>query len=45
MTDAARAAFDRAEGEGVHPRLGAYLVAVERVAEACVDRGWVKLGC
>jgi glutamate dehydrogenase (NAD(P)+) len=28
------------EGRGVHTRLAAYLVAVERVAEACRLRGW-----
>jgi glutamate dehydrogenase (NAD(P)+) len=30
-----------AERHGVHPRLGGYLVAVARVAEAVRLRGWV----
>jgi glutamate dehydrogenase (NAD(P)+) len=42
MTDA----FDAVEAvrveRNVHPRLAAYVVAVERVIEACRDRGWVK---
>jgi glutamate dehydrogenase/leucine dehydrogenase len=30
-----------AQNKSVHNRLAAYLVAVERVADACKLRGWV----
>ncbi len=45
MTAACEAVYARREKEGVHTRQAAYLVAVERVAEACETRGWVKRGC
>ena len=41
MTDAFHAVWDMAESEKVHMRLAAYLVAVQRVAQATRDRGWV----
>jgi glutamate dehydrogenase (NAD(P)+) len=41
MTAAFHAVHKMAENQGVHNRLAAYLVAVQRVAEACVLRGWV----
>ena len=41
MSDAFHAVYQRAQGEGVNMRLAAYLVAVERVAEAVRLRGWV----
>jgi glutamate dehydrogenase (NAD(P)+) len=41
MTDAFHAVNDMADREKVHMRLAAYLVAVQRVAQACRDRGWV----
>ena len=42
MTTAFRAAHDTANSAGTHMRLGAYLVAVQRVAEAVKLRGWVN---
>ena len=41
MTAAFHAVYDRRSKYNVHTRLAAYLVAVERVAEACQLRGWV----
>ena len=41
MTSAFHAVHKMAQSMGVHNRLGAYLVAVQRVAEACKLRGWV----
>lgn len=41
MTAAFDAVFERRAKYGVHSRLAAYLVAVERVAKACEERGWV----
>jgi len=41
MTAAFHAVHDMAQAKGVHNRLAAYLVAVERVAEAAKLRGWV----
>jgi glutamate dehydrogenase (NAD(P)+) len=32
---------ETAQEHGVHNRVGAYVVAVSRVAEACRLRGWV----
>jgi glutamate dehydrogenase (NAD(P)+) len=40
MTSAFTTVFMRRAREEVHTRLAAYLVSVERVAEACVTRGW-----
>ncbi|TAH38261.1 MAG: Glu/Leu/Phe/Val dehydrogenase [Planctomycetota bacterium] len=42
ITNAFQAMQATARREKVHPRLAAYLVALERVGEACVARGWVK---
>ena len=41
MTAAFHAVHKMAQDKGVHNRLAAYLVAVQRVAEACKLRGWV----
>lgn len=41
MTSAFSAVYAMRESKGVHTRLAAYLVAVERVALACKLRGWV----
>jgi glutamate dehydrogenase (NAD(P)+) len=41
MTKAYQSIYSAAQGSKVHPRLGAMLVAVSRVAEACKLRGWV----
>jgi glutamate dehydrogenase (NAD(P)+) len=41
MTAAFHAVHKMAQEKGVHNRLAAYLVAVQRVAEACKLRGWV----
>jgi glutamate dehydrogenase (NAD(P)+) len=41
MTAAFHAVHNMAQEEGVHNRLAAYLVAVQRVTEACKLRGWV----
>ena len=40
MTAAFNAVFDMRREMNVHSRLAAYLVAVNRVAEACRTRGW-----
>lgn len=40
MTAAFRAVFEMRREMNVHSRLAAYLVAVNRVAEACRSRGW-----
>jgi glutamate dehydrogenase (NAD(P)+) len=42
MTTAFRAVHEMAERRKVHNRLAAYLVSVQRVAEAVALRGWVK---
>jgi glutamate dehydrogenase (NAD(P)+) len=41
MTTAFRNVYERAEREKVALRDAAYLIAVERVAHACRERGWV----
>ncbi len=41
MTAAFHAVHEAAQEHGVHNRMGAYVVAVGRVAEACKLRGWV----
>jgi glutamate dehydrogenase (NAD(P)+) len=41
MTNAFNAVYDMMVKEKVHPRLAAYLVSVNRVAEAVKLRGWV----
>jgi glutamate dehydrogenase (NAD(P)+) len=41
MTAAFHAVHKMAQNKSVHNRLAAYLVAVERVADACKLRGWV----
>jgi glutamate dehydrogenase (NAD(P)+) len=41
MTAAFHAVHDEAQRRGVSNRMGAYVVAVGRVAEACHLRGWV----
>jgi glutamate dehydrogenase (NAD(P)+) len=41
MTAAFHAVHETAQKHGVHNRMGAYVVAVSRVAEACRLRGWV----
>ena len=41
MTDAFHAVWETAEREKVHMRLAAYLVSVQRVAQAVRDRGWL----
>ena len=41
MTTAFRAVEHMRQEKRVHPRLAAYLVSVDRVAEACRARGWV----
>ena len=41
MTSAFTAVHERAEREPVALRDAAYLIAVERVAHACRERGWV----
>lgn len=43
MTDAFRAFFEMRKSKKVHSRLAAYLVAVDRVAQACRARGWAKV--
>lgn len=42
MTTAYHAVHQMAEARKIHNRLAAYLVAVQRVAEATAIRGWVK---
>ncbi len=41
MTAAFHAVHEMAQKHGVHNRMGAYVVAVARVAEVCKLRGWV----
>ena len=41
MTAAFHAVHETAQKYGIHNRMGAYVVAVARVAEACKLRGWV----
>jgi glutamate dehydrogenase len=41
MTNAFRAVHDRAEQDQVSLRDAAYLIAIDRVAQACHERGWV----
>ena len=41
MTDAFSAVWEMTAREKIHMRLAAYLVAVERVAQAVRDRGWL----
>jgi glutamate dehydrogenase (NAD(P)+) len=41
MTEAFKAVHERAEAEEVYLRDAAYLIAVDRVAHACRERGWV----
>ena len=41
MTDAFASVHEMAQKMKVHNRLGAYMVAVARVAQACKIRGWV----
>jgi glutamate dehydrogenase/leucine dehydrogenase len=41
MTAAFRAMYDMAQAHRVNTRVAAYLVAVQRVAEAVRMRGWV----
>jgi glutamate dehydrogenase (NAD(P)+) len=41
MTAAFHAVHETAQKHGVENRMGAYVVAVGRVAEACKLRGWV----
>jgi len=41
MTDAFHAVWETAWREKVHMRLAAYLVSVQRVAQAVQDRGWL----
>jgi glutamate dehydrogenase (NAD(P)+) len=41
MTRAFRSVHNAVQSHKVHPRLGAMLVAVSRVAQACKLRGWV----
>jgi len=41
MTRAYHTVYNAVQARRVHPRLGAMLVAVARVAEACKLRGWV----
>lgn len=40
MTEAFRCVYDMRQKMNCHTRLAAYLVAVDRVAQACVARGW-----
>lgn len=42
MTDAFRAVYQMRQDRNVHTRLAAYLVSVQRVAEACRARGWLS---
>jgi glutamate dehydrogenase (NAD(P)+) len=41
MTSAFHAVYNRGQTEDVHMRMAAYMVSVERVAEAVKLRGWV----
>lgn len=42
MTEAFNSVHAMRESKGVHTRLAAYLVAIDRVAQACRMRGWVS---
>jgi glutamate dehydrogenase (NAD(P)+) len=42
MTAAFRSVLEMRQEKGVHSRLAAYLVAVQRVADACRARGWAS---
>jgi glutamate dehydrogenase (NAD(P)+) len=42
MTAAFEAVHDIWEERKLHPRLAAYVVSIDRVAKACVARGWVS---
>lgn len=42
MTTAFRDVYQMRQDRNVHTRLAAYLVAVQRVAEACRARGWIS---
>jgi glutamate dehydrogenase (NAD(P)+) len=42
MTDAFRAVYQMRQDRNVHTRLAAYLVSVQRVADACRARGWLS---
>ena len=41
MTNAFQDVHDQAQAKNIHNRLAAYLVAVQRVAEAAKLRGWI----
>jgi len=41
MTEAFHAVWDTAQREKIHMRLAAYIVSVQRVAQAVRDRGWL----
>lgn len=41
MTTAFHEVYETHQHHGVNPRMGAYMVAVRRVADACKLRGWV----
>jgi glutamate dehydrogenase (NAD(P)+) len=41
MSEAFKAVYERADDEEVSLRDAAYLIAVDRVARACRERGWV----
>jgi glutamate dehydrogenase len=41
MTNAFRAVYERAEQDQASLRDAAYLIAIDRVAQACRERGWV----
>ncbi len=42
MTAAFDSVYELRAQKNVHMRLAAYMVALERVADACMDRGWVR---
>jgi glutamate dehydrogenase (NAD(P)+) len=42
MTNAFRSVYQMRQDRNVHTRLAAYLVSVQRVAEACRARGWLS---
>ena len=42
MTEAFHTVEEKRQSLNVHPRLAAYAGAVERVARACIDRGWIS---
>jgi glutamate dehydrogenase (NAD(P)+) len=44
MTNAFKAVYAARQDHGTHTRLAAYTVAVRRVADACVLRGWAVKG-